>query len=71
MKQPHQIKKSFPKKMEDSNVSIEVTPFYIIQSRVVINPPKKIKDPTTALGKLGFHFNLDAVKLVKEARDSL
>jgi hypothetical protein len=33
------------------------------------NISKKIKDPVTALGNLGFHLDLDAVKLVKEARD--
>lgn len=65
------MKKIFPKSMEDSDVFIETTPFYIIRSRVVINPLKKVKNPTQALLDMGIRMNLNAVKLVKEARDEL
>ncbi len=71
MDQSHKKKKPAIQKMEDSDVSIETTPFYIIRSRVVINPIKKVKNPTQALFNLGIRMNLDAVKLVKEARDEL
>lgn len=39
--------------------------------RMVIVVSPKIKNPTKALGELGIRMNLDAVKLVKEARENL
>lgn len=72
MENNQKTKKPVIRKMEDSDVSVETTPFYIIRSRVIIDPPKKIKNPTYFLThQLKKPLNLDAVKLVKEIRQNL
>ncbi len=45
--------------------------WYIVGGKVLVDAPRKIKNPTEALRDLGIRMNLDAVKLVKEAREML
>jgi hypothetical protein len=72
MSKKHIIKKPNISAMEDSDTLVETTPYYIIRSRVVVNPIKKVKNPTYALTHiLRKPLNIDAVKLVKEVRENL
>jgi hypothetical protein len=60
------------RKAGDADTLIETTPFYIIRSRVILSPIKKIKNPTYFLThQLNKPLNIDAVKLVKEIRRNL
>ena len=70
MSKTRMAKKPLSRNMEDSDMMVETTSRYIVRSRVVINPLKKIKNPTQALLDLGIRMNLDAVKLVKEVREN-
>ncbi|MBI4043556.1 MAG: AbrB/MazE/SpoVT family DNA-binding domain-containing protein [Candidatus Diapherotrites archaeon] len=45
--------------------------WHVVKASVIVDAPKKIKNPTRALTGMGIHLNVDAVKLVREVRENL
>ncbi|MEK6970483.1 MAG: AbrB/MazE/SpoVT family DNA-binding domain-containing protein [archaeon] len=45
--------------------------WYIMGGRVLVDAPRKMKNPTAFLTTQDVHLNLNMVKLVKEVRENL